>query len=362
VVGEHLGVVLQREPDVVEGGLDVAHDRAETAARHAGGDVQAPGHVVVADDAERRLDAHVGHVAELDLTAAGHVDHQLADAGQAAAHPGRAPHHHVEDLLLLEQVADLDARQHGGGRPPHVARLDADLPRLGEVDLDLQGRLLDQALDLLVGDAVDAGEGLPHLLRLAAQHLQVLAVDAHHQAVARAAEDGVDPLLRVGQHLAVEPGVAVDHLLDAGDGLVVVGGRVDAHPQLAGVDADDLVRGHGAAHVGADVADPLELLQLLAGLRRDPGHLRVGRARRAVQADQQVGVLERGRQVLGEQRHQCQADQHHGHGRRRPPAPGPASARSAPGPTGSHGAAPAPAAAHAAAAARPAAGAGSAPA
>ena len=40
-------------------------------------------------------------------------------------------------------------------------------------------------------------------------------------------EDLVDPLVEVGLHVAVQPGVAVDDLLDRGEGLVVVGGRVD---------------------------------------------------------------------------------------------------------------------------------------
>ena len=54
---------------------------------------------------------------------------------------GRAPHHDLEDLLLLEEVADLDAGQQRGRGPSDVAGLETDGGRLVEVDLDLDGGL-----------------------------------------------------------------------------------------------------------------------------------------------------------------------------------------------------------------------------
>ena len=71
----------------------------------------------------RRLaDPHVGDVAEADVTAAGPVDQQVADVVDAAARLRRALDDDVEDLLLLEHAADLDALEQRGLRAAHVAR------------------------------------------------------------------------------------------------------------------------------------------------------------------------------------------------------------------------------------------------
>ena len=50
---------------------------------------------------------------------------------------------------------------------------------------------------------------------LLAQDVEILAVDADDDRVARPGQHLPDPLLEVGLHVAVEPGIAVDHLLDA---------------------------------------------------------------------------------------------------------------------------------------------------
>ena len=87
-------------------------------------------------------DAHVRDLAERHLPAVGPVDQQVADVVEAVGGLGHAPHHDLEDLLLLEQAADLDAREHRRRGPPHVAGLDAERLRPGQVDLDLQRRLV----------------------------------------------------------------------------------------------------------------------------------------------------------------------------------------------------------------------------
>ena len=69
---------------------------------------------------------------------------------------GRAPHHHLEHLLFLEQVADLDARQQGGRRATHVARLDAVALGGRQIDLDLQLGLHGLGRDARSDDTLDA--------------------------------------------------------------------------------------------------------------------------------------------------------------------------------------------------------------
>jgi hypothetical protein len=121
---QHLRVVLQREADAAQALPDVAGDRGERAPVDARGDVEVAGDGVVADDGRVRRDPHAGHVAQAHLAAARPVDQHVLDAGQAVAGGGLAPHDHVEDLLVLEQVADGDARQQGGRGATDVARLD----------------------------------------------------------------------------------------------------------------------------------------------------------------------------------------------------------------------------------------------
>ena len=66
-------------------------------------------------------------------------------------------------------------------------------------------------------------------------------------------------------HAGVHAGVAVDRLLDGGHGGVVGGLAVEAHPQLARAQSDDLVAGDGASDVGADRLHTGNGAQLAAG-------------------------------------------------------------------------------------------------
>ena len=61
----------------------------------------------------------------------GPVDQQVAHVLDAAAGAGRTLDDDVEDLLLLEDAADLDALQQRGLRPAHVTRRDAEAPAPG---------------------------------------------------------------------------------------------------------------------------------------------------------------------------------------------------------------------------------------
>ena len=82
---------------------------------------------------------------------------------------GRAPHHDVEDLLLLVDLADLGAAQQRRDRVADLRRRDAELlGRLGaHAHLDLRHQR--QRLDLQVGHAGDLAERLAHLGRLSSR-------------------------------------------------------------------------------------------------------------------------------------------------------------------------------------------------
>ena len=116
------------------------------------------------------------------MAAAGRVDQQVANVGHAAARVGRALHDDVEDLLLLEDAADLDALKQRGLRAAHVAGLDPVRAGLGEVDLDLHVGWVGRQLDPR-GRRRRRPRARACCIRrrLRAQDGQVLAEDAHDE-------------------------------------------------------------------------------------------------------------------------------------------------------------------------------------
>ena len=121
--------------------FEVSRDLAHAPALHAGDDVQAPGDRISVND-RRGLDrTYVGHVAEPEVPAAGAVDQQILDVLHAAPGLRRALDDDVEDLLLFEDTADLDALQQGGLGPAHQPGADTELLGLLQVHLDLDGGL-----------------------------------------------------------------------------------------------------------------------------------------------------------------------------------------------------------------------------
>ena len=78
--------------------------------------------------------------------------------------------------------------QHGR-RPADVARLDAIRFRPCEVRLDREDRLLGHGLDARIEDAVDPAHDVSNVVRLAAQGVEALTVDAHHEGLVRARKD-----------------------------------------------------------------------------------------------------------------------------------------------------------------------------
>src|SRR5206468_693641 len=120
---EHLRAVSGGHVDFLEVRLDVAHDFAQAPSGHAGTDVDPALVVLPLDDVERGLDADVGDVGESHRAAAGGVDREVANVGQAAACLGRAPDVDVVCPRASEDVSYFFAREQRGCRPAYVAGL-----------------------------------------------------------------------------------------------------------------------------------------------------------------------------------------------------------------------------------------------
>src|SRR5262245_4704213 len=137
VVAQQHGMIIEGERDLLQLLLDVRPHGTHASSGNAGADVDAPRDPLALDDGRRRHHAHVGHVREPHVTIVGRVDQKLANIREVLARFWRAPHHHLEDLLLLVQIADLEPGKNGCHRPPDVARLEADASGCREIHLDL---------------------------------------------------------------------------------------------------------------------------------------------------------------------------------------------------------------------------------
>jgi len=214
------------------------------------------------------------------------------DAGEISARVGRAPHHHLEHFLFVEQVADFEAGHQCGRGPAHVAGFEAIAFGFIEIDFDFQRWHFFWVLHFGINDARDPGENLLHLLGLFADDRQVLAVHAHDQGFAGPRQLLSQLCLQIGQHFGRETWIAGDHFLHRGHGGVIVGLGIDADPELAGIHIFPFVRQDGAPHIGAHVVDARNGPQLAARQRCDPAHGRMRSAGTTLPANHQVVLLE----------------------------------------------------------------------
>jgi hypothetical protein len=90
-----------------------------------------------------------------------------------------------------------------------------------------------------------------------------------------------------------------DHGADGVDLLVVVAVRVEAQPQLAGVDIDDLIGEHGPSDVARHILDARHRTKFVRDLADDPVHLLGGCPGRRVEVDEDVRVAERRKRRAG---------------------------------------------------------------
>ena len=142
----------------------------------------------------------------------------------------RSQDHHVEDLGLLVEVADRQARSQGGCLAPDVPRPQPVALGGSEVDLDPDGRLHGGR-----GDAVSARRPRRRGRRDGGlcgppQCRQILPEYADHEVLVVPGGGSGDLVGRVRAELRLDPGVLPRHAVDGGPRRAVVGGAVDGDP------------------------------------------------------------------------------------------------------------------------------------
>ena len=169
---EHLGVVLGGHLQAGHPGADLAGHVAE-AAVHLRRDIQAARDVVVLDHGRGGSHLDGGYVGKADVIAGRRVDQQIADGRGGVPGRRRTPDHDVEDLLILVQAADRQARVIGRRCPPNIAGGDAVFLRRGEVDLHLDSRLRDHLLHRRTDHAGHVRDQRANLIGLGGQFGQI---------------------------------------------------------------------------------------------------------------------------------------------------------------------------------------------
>ena len=151
------------------------------AAVDRGDDVDVARGGVPLDGRGGRRDPDLGDVAEPDQAARRAGRRAGSGPGDAAAQLRRAPHDDLEDLLVLEQAADLEPGQQGGHRrrtsPGLTLNCCARPGRPRPAASAAAGRAARG-----VPQPVDAGQHLRHLVGLGVEHGAVLAVDPHRSS------------------------------------------------------------------------------------------------------------------------------------------------------------------------------------
>ena len=275
--------------------------------------------------------ADLRDIAQPDGPAARAVDQQVLDVLETAAGRRHALHDHVEDLLVLEQAADLDALDQRGLGPAYVPGRHADGLRLLQVDLDLDRGLHGRLDQLGTLHTVDTRDGIANPAGGLLEDDRVLAVHAHGQWCVDPGEqaeaggrrvaalddrsDFVHPLGGVGHDVGGHAGQVAYGLLQQADRLVVVGIGIDAHPDIGGVHVDDPVATDRPAQVRGRGGDPGHVLHGAAELGRLGRHPLPRRPGRSLELKRDVAITEARDQRWTEERNGDGSDD--GAGRRR---------------------------------------------
>src|SRR5215813_10454363 len=96
----------------------------------------------------------------------------------------------------------------------------------------------------------------------------------------------------------VQPRVTINHPLDGGQRGIVVNGRVNADPILSEVDTRDLFPCYGAPDMGSEGDDPWDGPQIATDPARNPNHLILCGAWLGHPVDEEISLLERGKERL----------------------------------------------------------------
>ncbi len=192
--------------------------------RHVHRHVDAAGAVLSLDLVRCRHDHYVGDLRQADCRgrrggwiSASRIERRSA---LAAGSPHTATSVRAVALVQLAYLGALDQRRRGSA---HIAGGQAIGGQVGRARTQLD--LRDRSLHLDLAGSLMPGTPSSSFLSLVGGLARSVAmsgsVDAHDDAGARAAQDFLDALAQIGEHVAVEAGIAVDRFLDLPDRAVV---------------------------------------------------------------------------------------------------------------------------------------------
>ena len=261
-----------------------------------------PARPALAGDLVRcRGDAHVGDRGQRRVPSRRQLHRHPAEGEHVTAQLRHAPDDDVEDLLGVEDLADLDAAHQRGHGVAHGRGADADLLRAVAVERHFDLRHERQRLHLDVGRTLDRGHRLADFGSLPLQDVELWSEDPHHNRRARPGQHFLDALAQIRQQVPLQSRIAVDDRLDLRHGLGVVHGWVETDPQLGKVDADDLVGHFRPADVRAEVADARDRAQLVARPDGDAPHRVERRGRLLDPVHQEIVFLEVRQELFAEE-------------------------------------------------------------
>src|SRR3972149_2733277 len=215
-------MIPKRELDLADGIFNIVGYGAKITSFHVGRNVDFPRLALTLDHVRRRHNFHAGHIRQAHTFAAGCIDQKVLDIVQAVTRLGRTPHVHIVGLPTDEQVADFFSLYQEGRRPADITWLEPILLRLDQIYLNIYLWYINVGFLLQIHDPVDPFQGSQYIVGLAAQHFQLGAVDAHDDGIARARQHFADSLFQIGLHVADQPRVAINRLLNGGQSFVIV--------------------------------------------------------------------------------------------------------------------------------------------
>ena len=223
-------MIAGRERHLSHSRFDSARDRAQVCARDVQRHVDPTLTVLALDFIWRGHDADIGHVAQPHRRAGGRLDHHVGKRMDIAAHLGFAPQRHVKRLLVTVDFTHLLPGDQRLRLSPHFARGKAERGKIGGPGADLDLRHQHLLLDLEIGNPVDRRHLDADTFGRGTKLDLIGTEDTNDHCRARAAQHFLDALAQIGEHVAVEAGIAVDHFLYAGDAGVIVDLLVEADP------------------------------------------------------------------------------------------------------------------------------------
>src|SRR5262245_59076530 len=292
-------MVLEWERYLLDALGDVLRHIPKTPLVHFRRNVDAARGTLAPDDASGRHDADVCDLNQRNLRPALAVDHQVPHIIDVAAHLWAAPDHHVEDFLLLEQRTDGNAADDRRGGPADVARFQAVAGRAIDIHLDLDRWLFDLQLHLRIFNAGDLRHQRADLLRLGANDVEAIAIDAHGDGIRVAGERLTQLSRQVCVNPAAHAGIGGHGFLHGIDRCFVVGLRIDVDPHLPRVHVRRAfaVTKQGPSEVSGGVPHTGDLPQFANQAHGGSGHRRQRGAWRALPFDDQIGLVEAGQHL-----------------------------------------------------------------